>query len=249
MELSKRLQAVVDLLDSHKSIADIGCDHGFVSIYLIQAGKAENCIAMDVNKGPLKSAKENIAFYGLLHKIELRLSNGADKLQWKEDSKERILEADAAILAGIGGRLTIRILEESLEKFHAMEEFILQPQSEIEKVRQFLEVKGFIIVKEDMVLEDGKYYPIMKVSRQKEFFVDKCMSQKEQALFYRYGEKLLSMAHPVLYEYLLKEEKMYCDILNRLEGKETEKSVHRRKDVKKKLDLIKDGLRWFSHEM
>lgn len=250
MELSKRLQAVVDLLDSHMAVADIGCDHGFVSIYLIQNGKADTCIAMDVKEGPLNSAKENIGSYGLQQRIELRLSDGAKALKWKEETAQaRFLEVQAAILAGIGGRLTIKILEESLEKFRAMEEVILQPQSEIGKVREFLERKDFFIIKEDMVCEDGKYYPIMKVSQRAGDFIGEPIPEIHKALFYRYGEKLLSMAHPVLYEYLLKEERIYREILNHLKGKETDKSVHRRQDVKKELDLIKEGLRWFSHEM
>ena len=115
MELSKRLQAVVNLLDPHSSVADIGCDHGFVSIYLIRSGKAKRCIAMDVNKGPIDRATEHILEEGLSTYIETRLSDGGKELQfYRSSAKEKILEVQAAIIAGMGGKLTIKIIKDSL---------------------------------------------------------------------------------------------------------------------------------------
>ena len=65
-------------------------------------------------------------------------------------------EVQAAVIAGMGGRLTIKIIQDSLEKFLAMDEFILQPQSEIWKVREYLAAIGCCILKEDMIFEDGQ---------------------------------------------------------------------------------------------
>ena len=166
MELSNRLQAVADLLDCHNRIADIGCDHGFVSIYLIESKKASRCLAMDVNKGPLERAKEHVIEKRLSTYIETRLSDGAKEIQFVtgEDGNLK-LEVEAALIAGLGGRLTIQIIKDSLDKFKSMEEFILQPQSEISKVRQYVREIGYHIEKENMILEDGKFYPMMKVVR------------------------------------------------------------------------------------
>ena len=164
MELSKRLQAVADLLDCHEKIADIGCDHGFVSIYLIESKKASRCLAMDVNIGPLERAREHVIEKRLSTYIETRLSDGAKEIQFvTDDQGKKRVEVQAALIAGMGGRLMIQILQDSLEKFQGMEEFVLQPQSEIAKVRQFIRSIGCHIYKEDMVLEDGKFYPMMKV--------------------------------------------------------------------------------------
>ena len=76
MELSKRLQAVADMVTPNKRVADIGCDHGYISIYLCTKKLASKVIAMDVRKGPLERAKNNIEKYGLSDYIETRLSDG-----------------------------------------------------------------------------------------------------------------------------------------------------------------------------
>lgn len=241
MELSKRLQAVTELLNKHHTVADIGCDHGFISIDLIRKKKAEYCIAMDVNEGPIERAKENIEIYGMSTYVQTRLSDGAKKLSYLSSGR---LEADAAVIAGMGGKLTIKIMEDSLNKFMAMEEFILQPQSELAKVREYLQRRNFIILAEDMVEEEGKFYPMMKVS----FCHDHTFEEKEeQELFFHYGELLLTLKHPVLYRFLKKEEKLYEEIYSKLNEKETDKTVKRLEEIKKQLILIRKGLSWYNN--
>ena len=273
MELSKRLQAVADLLDCHERIADIGCDHGFVSIYLIESKKASWCLAMDVNKGPLERAREHVLEKRLSTYIETRLSDGAKEIRFVKDEngKDR-LEVQAALIAGMGGRLMIQIVKDSLLKFQSMEEFVLQPQSEIAKVRQFIREIGYHIAKEDMILEDGKFYPMMKVVRGKaerdyvtdawERFkplsgignIEAGLNEEElrmwlQMVFDEYGEHLLKEKHPVLLQFLSKEKQLYQGILDNLTQLDTEKSEIRRKEIDEKLKLINLGLEWFKHEM
>ena len=273
MELSKRLQAVADLLDCHEKIADIGCDHGFVSIYLIESKKASWCLAMDVNKGPLERAREHVLEKRLSTYIETRLSDGAKEIQFlKDESGEDKLEVEAALIAGMGGKLMIQIIQDSLEKFQNMEEFVLQPQSEIAKVRQFVREIGYHIAKEDMILEDGKYYPMMKVVRGKveadyvtdvpeglkagnsigeieAVFNDEELQIQLQMVFDEYGEYLLKEKHPVLLQFLCKEKKLYQGILNNLAQLDTEKTETRQKEIKEKLEYIHLGLEWFKDEM
>ena len=98
MELSKSLHAVASLVTEGGKVADVGCDHGFVSVYLIQNGIAGKVIAMDVNKGPLARAKEHVQAYEMESSVDLRLSDGLS-LVTKEDA------VDTVILAGMGGRL------------------------------------------------------------------------------------------------------------------------------------------------
>ena len=261
MELSKRLQAVADLLSTDLKVADIGCDHGFVSIYLVESGKASRCLAMDVNKGPLERAGEHILEKGLSTYIETRLSDGAKAIQFiTNENSVKTLEVDAAIIAGMGGRLMIKIIQDSLEKFQAMQEFVLQPQSEIAKVRQFIRDIGFIITAEEMVLEEGKFYPIMKAVRnrlmsedvkgcepsssewEEKAFVD---SINKQELYDNFGEHLLNKKHPVLQQFLQKEAGLYEEILDSLKKQDSEKSKERQKEIKQKLQLIYQGLEWF----
>ena len=237
MELSKRLQAVTDLLDEHECIADIGCDHGFVSIYLIENKKAKKCLAMDVNEGPLERAKEHILQKRLSTYRETRLSDGAKALRYiEEEGNFSKLEVEAALIAGMGGKLMVKIMQDSLDKFQSMEEFVLQPQSEIAKVRQFVREMGYTIKKENMILEDGKFYPMMKAVKGTSVFENTALQQE---LFDEYGEYLLKNRNPVLLEFLLKEKAMYEEILTNLEKQESIKAEERRKEILAKLEMIK----------
>ncbi len=142
-------------LEKYRTIADVGCDHGYVSIYLVLSGIAESAIAMDVRKGPLDIARSNVEGMNLKDRIETRLSDGLTELSQGE--------ADSLVIAGMGGKLMISILEKKSLKDLGIKAAVLQPQSDIPEFRQYLRDKGFLIKDERMVLEDGKYYFPMKV--------------------------------------------------------------------------------------
>ena len=108
MELSKRLKAVAELVTPGQKIADIGTDHAYIPIWLVEEKRAVSAIAMDINQGPLAKAKENIELHGLSSYIETRLSDGMKKLCPNE--------ADSVIIAGMGGGLVMKILEDVKEK-------------------------------------------------------------------------------------------------------------------------------------
>ena len=200
MELSKRLTAVTALVGNCEKMADVGTDHGYIPIHLLRSGICEYAIAMDVNAGPLQRAKDHIASYGLGNQIETRLSDGVRALH--------VGECETVVVAGMGGPLTIKILEEGKKVFRELKEFVLQPQSEIEKVRRYLYENTYNIVEEDMVLEDGKFYPMMKV-------VHGDVEQYEE-YEYIYGKKLLEKKHPVLRKFLLREQYVQESIVEQL---------------------------------
>ncbi len=135
--LSDRLQAIVSMVTPGNRVCDIGCDHGFVPVYLVRQGISPGAIAMDVRKGPLSQADLHIRTYGLEALIQTRLSDGLAAF--------RAGEADTLICAGMGGRLMMRILTEEAEKAASFRELILQPQSEIQMFRAFLRVQGYLI--------------------------------------------------------------------------------------------------------
>ncbi|MDE6748035.1 MAG: class I SAM-dependent methyltransferase [Lachnospiraceae bacterium] len=206
--LSDRLQAIADMVTVGNRVCDVGCDHGFVPIYLIGQGISPKVIAMDVNEGPIKRAIEHIQEYGAGAYIETRLSDGLRSF--------REGEADSLICAGMGGRLMMRILQEDEAKTASFKEMILQPQSELQQFRCFLRCQGYLIVEENMIEEDGKFYPIMKaVKGEKE-------DQNEliwwQQMEDRYGAILLQKKSIVLYRYLEKEKRTYEEILKKLNG-------------------------------
>ena len=130
MELSKRLAAVAALVDAGSRPADIGTDHAYIPIWLVEEGICQKAFAMDVGKGPLERAREHITGHGLGNYIETRLSDGLGALAPGE--------ADCMIAAGMGGNLIIKILEEGCSVLEEMSTCILQPQSELAKVRKYL---------------------------------------------------------------------------------------------------------------
>lgn len=212
MKLSKRLQAVADLVTEGLVVADVGTDHGYIPIYLIETGKCKSAFAMDVNKSPLMRAREHIVESNLQGKIETRQSDGVKAL--------KIGECQSVVVAGMGGALTIRIMEEGEEIFRSLQEFVLQPQSELDKVRHFLQEHNYSVIKEDMIFEDGKFYPMMKVINQK--------SDNYNEMEFCYGKGLLQQRHPVLEKYLKKEIETKRQVLKHLEqetGEHIEKRV------------------------
>lgn len=232
MELSARLEAVARMVTKGNRVCDVGCDHGYISIYLTKNDISPYVYAMDVNKGPLERAKEHILAYGLEEKIETILSDGLAVLG---DRK-----ADAMVCAGMGGRLIIKILTEGMEKVLEMKELVLQPQSEIHLVRAFLRQQGFYIDKEDMVYEDGKYYPMMHV------LLHTDQKNEENSLFDKFGPDLLHKKHPVLYDFLKYTEKTLDEIDKRLETEEkTDKIEKRITELKIQQKELEEAFRCF----
>lgn len=232
MELSKRLKKVADMVSQGKRVADIGCDHAYVSIYLIKEGTASKVIALDINKGPLSRANENIKKYGFSQLIETRLSDGAKRLQPGE--------VDTLLIAGMGGALMVKILTESKEVVDSCEELILQPQSEIFLVRKLLEQIGFQIVDEDMIIEDKKYYVMIKARKEK---VNQGNNTKE--IYYRYGELLLKRRNPVLKEFLKEGLRGNQELIDRLKLGDSINGKKRIEEIRKEIEYIKEGLDYY----
>lgn len=233
MELSKRMYAVASLVTTGNRIVDIGTDHAYIPIFLIQEQRIPSAIAMDVNEGPLMRAEEHIQEYALEDRIETRLSDGFRKL--------KVGEADSAIIAGMGGNLVMRILKEHWNITCSLKECILQPQSEIAKVRAFLLEEGFLFIEEDMVLDDEKYYPMMKVVPPSQ----KRNTESWTETQLRFGKLLLEKQHPVLYQYLQREERIHRQILKSLESKDGERIEQRKKELEEELLHIREGLEYY----
>ena len=226
MELSKRLQAVADLVSDGLVVADVGTDHGYIPIYLIETKKSPKAFAMDVNKGPLLRAKEHIAEHGLISSIETRLSDGVRALKKGE--------CDCVVVAGMGGALTIKIMEEGKDVFRNLKEFVLQPQSELQKVRAYLYQNAYSIVEENMVLDDGKFYPMFRVINGQ--------SQEYHAIELCYGKLLLEQKNAVLKTFLQKEKAVKELILSNLEQSFGEHIEARRKEIQEELEGIEYAL-------
>jgi len=229
--LSDRLTALVDMVTPGMRVCDVGCDHGFLAVYLVQKKISPYVIAMDLRTGPLSRAAAHIRDFGLDNYIETRISDGLTALHMGE--------AQSVICAGMGGRLMQRILEEGHDKAAGMKELILQPQSELAKFRIFLRDKGYQVVAENMIEEDGKFYPIMKVVHGEEGVYS------HDPLFDRFGMLLLTGQHPVLKRFLAVREENLLGILEQLAGNTGEQAEFRRKEIEEELSAVKKAADFF----
>ena len=206
MVLSKRLQALTDMVTPGLRIVDVGCDHGFLSIYLVSQGICPGVFAMDVNQGPLERARQHVAEYGLEEYIDIRLSDGLEALQPGE--------AQGMVCAGMGGRLMQRILTRGREQVAVMEELVLQPQSELSAFRCFLRENGYGIIEEKMIWEEGKYYPMMRAVPG--LAARAAADARQQRIEDKFGRYLLENRDPVLIRFLQNTLRTYSDILEKI---------------------------------
>lgn len=233
--LSDRLRAVAAMVSVGNRVCDVGCDHAFVPIYLINQGISPYVLAMDVKKGPIESAKEHIREYGLEAYIETRLSDGLTGYETGE--------ADSLICAGMGGRLMMGILDMDKTKTASFKEMILQPQSEIEQFRYFLRSNGYPIADENMIEEGGKFYPIIKAVNEGKAHEtltigDSLKGSWQQRMEDRYGPFLIRNNNPVLVRYLKWETGIYEEVLLQLKTQDMSKEKIRERydEVSGKLD-------------
>ena len=220
IQLSERLTAVSSMVTPGNRLADVGTDHGYIPIFLCGQERIPSAVAMDIRKGPLSRAREHIIKYGMEERIQTRLSDGVEALLPGE--------ADCVVIAGMGGGLVQKILSEGAEVLQTVSELVLQPQSEIAEVRLYLQEHGYQITEEKMVLEDGKYYPMMHVIHgHMEPLTD---------IELRYGRFLLEEKHPILAEFLEKERKNLEAIQENLAQITSEKGEIRKQEVAKLVD-------------
>lgn len=229
MRLSKRLETVAAFVPKGCRIADIGTDHGYIPIWLVQQNHVAHAIAMDVRSGPLERAAAHIEQYHLTGQIEVRLSDGLAQLQPGE--------ADAVVIAGMGGELMIRIMDEGKHVWDSVRTWVLSPQSELYKVRRYLQEQGFSINMETMLTEEGKYYTVMQVERG--------VMEYTREIDFLYGKYLLDSRHPVLKDFLEKELRQTEAILAQLEAQTTKGAEGRREELAQILNQMREA----EHEM
>ncbi len=235
MILGKRMSMNAAMVPAGSRVADIGCDHAKLSVYLVENGIATEAYASDVAEGPLKRAEETVMEAGLKDKIHIRLGYGAETIGRDAEGRP---EADVAVMAGIGGMLAVDIVERSLDIFKDLECFIIQAQSNLDTMRARLDEMGFVITDEDMAYEDGKYYTAIKYVA-----ADKCKtavrgeSLDEADLLY--GPVLRRKAPMVFRAYLTHEQTVYSDILTGLEGTGNSTRID---EIKNRLGIIAELL-------
>ena len=230
VQLSERLTAIAEMVTEGNRLVDVGCDHGYLPVYLMLQHKIPGAIATDVGKGPLARAQEHIAQYHMEAYIETRLCNGLSEI--------RPGEGDTLVIAGMGGPLMERILNEGRHALPGFQELILQPQSDIPHFRRFVMQNGYQIIQEEMILEEGKFYPIMKAVQYEG--EGPAVWSREEEMF---GRLLLERKHPVLKLYLERELRIRSEISEQLESASGDAAKKRRMEVEEEKQLILTALK------
>ena len=258
LKLSRRLTAIAQMVGadrrgSHEKrgeycLCDVGTDHAHIPIRLLEEGVIDRAIAMDVIEGPLGKALGNIELYGMADRVTLRLSDGLDAY--------RIGEAQALVIAGMGGRIMSRILLREPEKSCDFEELVLQPQADPEYVRKAVRALGLCIDREKIVLEDNKYYPVMHVTHSLTEGPDwdvpgEKRSEEERALCAEaedlFGPVLLRDRDEMLRSYLLWQKGVNDRILHSLSraSRAGESLTEKKAQIARKDKLIRTALQYF----
>lgn len=231
MNLSIRLKKIADFVPDGGVMADVGTDHGHLPIYLVSLHKNTGAIAMDVRPGPLSRAEQAVRMCGLQDRIQLRLADGLAALEPGE--------ADTVVIAGMGGALIQKILGEGRHMWDSVGHWILSPQSEIGETRHWLEEHGFFILKEDMVLDAGKYYVVMDAVRGSMHY--------DHEYEYAYGQSLIRNNHPVLKEFLDQEQEKLKKLRLMLENQSTERSHIRLREIEQEKNQVLAALEAMEH--
>ena len=227
MNISKRLNRLAGMVTEGSRLTDVGTDHGYVPLCLCRQGRIHSAIAMDVNEGPLLRAKEHIRAAELDTYIETRLSDGLSALNPGE--------ADTVLIAGMGGNLMERILADGQEALKTVQELVLQPQSEIWKVRRWLFENGWEIVCEDIVLDEGKYYPMFRAVR------GQAGRYSERELLF--GRAAVQRSPSVMAEFLEKRLENAGRIRKGLPGETEDPRIQRRSaELEEEIHMLKETL-------
>lgn len=150
LKLTERLQLVADFLDPCECFADIGTDHAYLPVWMLQNGKARYAIAADINPNPLKNARNTLAQYGFAEQIELRLSDGLQNIEpW---------EVGAIAVAGMGGNQIADMISDTPWLQNAEIQLVLQPMTHFEDVRRALRENGFSVLREETAAEGERVY-------------------------------------------------------------------------------------------
>lgn len=223
MELSKRLDLIVNHIKDCDTLVDVGTDHGYIPIYVIKNGICKSAIASDINKDPLDKAKLNAIFEEVDEKIDTRLGDGLSTIE--------VNEVDACVIAGMGGNLIRDILEADKEKVKGFKFLILQPAQNPEVLREYLYTNGYEVIEEDLCIDEDKYYELFKVR------VKEGEETSLDSIYYEISPKLLRDRHPLMKDYITYKKEKYEKILGFIED-DTESAEARKNELEAKINIL-----------
>lgn len=161
--LNPRLITIADMVPKCRLVCDIGTDHAYLPIFLLEKRVCQKAIVTEINQGPLNIACSNISKKNLQNHVEAVLGDGIKALEKSLYLKDNKYEDFAIVIAGMGGNLIVRILEEGINYAQKAKTIILQPMSKLEIVYEWLMKHGFDIIDEELVKDGNKLYNVLAV--------------------------------------------------------------------------------------
>ena len=154
VKLSKRLQAVADLTQPWRRIADIGSDHAHLPLYLREQNKIDFAVCGEVIPGPYEVAAAHVKNSAYSADLVVRLADGLQAIQQDD-------QVECAVIAGMGGMLITQILERGHQELSWLKGLVLQPNQNVDVVRKWLAEHNWQITAENLVFDEGHYYQMM----------------------------------------------------------------------------------------
>jgi len=199
MDISGRMRQIIDMVPASGTVADIGCDHGKVAVALVQSGRAQRAVCGDISAGSLDKARKRVRECGLEARVALREGSGLTVLEAGE--------ADAAVIAGMGGLLIAQILGEGADR--APGTLVLSPNRDAALLRQRLIAQGYYIADEALVYENRHFYPVI--------LARKGASRALNDIELEFGPVLLEKKPEILKQFLARRVRETRAIQGRLE--------------------------------
>lgn len=231
VRLSERLEKIAGFIDAGMTAADVGTDHGYIPIYLIQNGISPYVIASDINSGPLEKMEENLQKHmgGDRKGIMMRHGPGLEVLEPGE--------ADAVVIAGMGGLLIEEILEKEPEVTNSVKRFILQPRNAPDKLRKWLLDKGFRITGEVLAEESRFVWEIIcaepggGAGSKEEYF----SGSPEQ---YLVGQLVIRNSDPLLEKFISNKIRVLGEIAENAGKSASDAAAEQKKAAEEKIHLL-----------
>lgn len=224
MNLSNRLLEIAKFVSKDSIVADIGTDHGYIPVYLIQKNISKKVIASDISPGSLDKTIEYINQLHLNDRIFPRLGDGLEIV--------KPYEVDTVIIAGMGGVLISKILDDNKEICDTIEYFILQPMVASKELRKYLVSNGFMIVDESLAKEGRRFYEIILAKNGNDTI--------KKDIYYEIGPKLIENNHPLLKEFIKHKIDEIESIITKLGTEKTDNIRTRYKELIKNLEDYKE---------
>ncbi|MBT9173381.1 MAG: tRNA (adenine(22)-N(1))-methyltransferase [Syntrophomonadaceae bacterium] len=227
MKLTPRLAALAELVPAGSVVADIGTDHAYLPVYLVQERSCRRVVASDISPGPLAQARETVTAFNCLHKIDLRLGEGLQVLHADDG-------IDTVVIAGLGGRKIAALLDEGRDKLQWVSRLLLQPAQDAAALRLYLAGHGFALLQEALVLEGRRLYEIILAGPGRE--------EETDPFRLAVGPRLLEGRPPLLPRLLREKMRRLKSVRNSLQKARYDSGREKIREVEQELSRLEEVL-------